>query len=73
MTAPQTDWQQQEFGPRERDAVYRAQAEAFLDALDGRGHVACSLREGWQTLRVNLAALQSAREGSWQILPSWAG
>ncbi|MFM8217719.1 MAG: Gfo/Idh/MocA family protein [Planctomycetaceae bacterium] len=71
MTAPQTDWQQREFGPRERDAVYQAQAEAFLDALDGKGNVACTLREGWQTLRVNLAALQSAREGSWQNLPGW--
>lgn len=71
MTAPQTDWQQREFGPRERDAVYQAQAVAFLDALEGRGNVACTLREGWQTLRVNLAALQSAREGSWQILPGW--
>jgi len=71
MGAPQTDWRQEEFGPRERDDVYRAQAVAFLDALEGRGGVACTLREGWQTLRVNLAALRSAREGNWQTLPVW--
>lgn len=71
MTAPLTDWRQQDFGPRERDDVYRAQAVAFLEAIEGRGPAACSLREGWQTLRVNLAALRSSREGGWQTLPGW--
>lgn len=70
MTAPQADWQRRDFGPRERDDAFKAQALMFLDAIEGTAPVACTLAEGWQTLRVNLAALASAREGTWQAVPA---
>jgi hypothetical protein len=44
----------------------------FLDAIEGRGTVACTLAEGWQTLRVNVAALESARDGAWHTVPALA-
>jgi predicted dehydrogenase len=42
-----------------------AQAQAFLDALDG-GPRLCTLEAAIQTLRVNLAALESLRRQAWQ-------
>jgi predicted dehydrogenase len=68
MPTPQTDWQRREFGPRERDDAFKAQAAMFLDAIEGTGPVACTLADGWQTLRVNLAALASVRNGTWQTV-----
>ena len=47
--------------PFERDALYIAQAERFLDAAQGTAAVPCSLEDGLQTLRVNLAALASRK------------
>lgn len=69
MTSPQTDWQERAFGPRERDDAFKAQAGMFLDAIEGKGPVSCTLDEGRQTLRVNLAALASAHDGTWHTLP----
>ena len=39
--------------------LFIAQAHRFLDAVEGQAAAACSLAEGLQTLRVNLAALAS--------------
>jgi predicted dehydrogenase len=68
MTAPQTDWHEKSFGPRERDDAFTAQAGMFLDAIEGKAPVSCTLAEGWQTLRVNLAALASARDRAWHAV-----
>lgn len=46
----------------ERDQLFVAQAHAFLDGSEGRPTSLCSLEEGTQTLRFNLAALRSWRE-----------
>jgi predicted dehydrogenase len=73
MPAPQADWQERSFGPRDRDDPFKDQAAMFLDAIEGRSEVACTLEEGWQTLRVNLAALASVRDGAWHALPAWPG
>lgn len=59
-------WQDEEFGPAERDTVFVRQANAFLDMLDGKRPPLCSLDEAIQTLRVNLAILAAVQEGSWQ-------
>lgn len=54
---------------RERDDLFVRQANTFLDAVEGRAEPPCTLREGLQTLRVNLAALRSADHGgAWQTL-----
>ena len=55
-------------GPVERDTLFTRQAGSFLDAIEGRGAPLCSLAEGIQTLRVNLAALASCQSASWQTI-----
>jgi predicted dehydrogenase len=70
MTAPLADWHEREFSPRDRDTPFESQAAMFLDAIEGKATVACTLDEGWQTLRVNLAALASAGDGTWHTVPA---
>ncbi len=47
----------------ERDDFFVFQAEAFLDAVDGKAAPVCTLAEAADTLKTILAALQSSREG----------
>lgn len=47
----------------QRDDLFAAQATAFLAGLEGKPNPICTLDEAIQTLRFNLAALQSARTG----------
>jgi predicted dehydrogenase len=68
ITNPGDSWHDEEIAPLERDALFVAQAGAFLDAVEGRGTPACSLAEGLQTLRVNLAALDSVQSRRWQTV-----
>lgn len=68
MTEPGSEWQDETISPLERDTLFIAQANAFLDAIEQHQPVACSLAEGRQTLRVNLAALQSVTTGQWSEL-----
>ncbi|NQU10955.1 Gfo/Idh/MocA family oxidoreductase [bacterium] len=49
--------------PAERDDLYVEQARHFLAATRGEQPVACTLEEGWQTLRAVLAARRSAETG----------
>ncbi len=69
MTEPSSEWHDETIAPLERDTLFIAQANAFLDAVEQRQPAACSLAEGRQTLRVNLAALQSATNAQWIELP----
>ena len=62
---PGSDWIVEAVFELERDDLYVGQAEAFLDQLDGKRAPACSLEEGLQTLKVNLAALESVQSGKW--------
>lgn len=52
----------------ERDDLFIKQADAFLNYLEGESPAACTLAEGMQTMRVNLAALESSRTGQWVTL-----
>jgi predicted dehydrogenase len=65
MTTPGGEWTDHGGQPLERDTLFVRQANAFLDATEGRATPACSLDEAAQTLRVNLGILASAREGAW--------
>jgi predicted dehydrogenase len=49
--------------PAERDDLYVEQARHFLAATRGEKPVACTLEEGWQTLRAVFAAQRSAESG----------
>lgn len=64
FTATSTDWNWRTFPPVDRDGPFLAQANAFLDQVEGRSAPLCSLEAGIQTLRFNLAALASAASGT---------
>jgi len=66
MTCPDGPWQEESVGELERDHLFIAQANAFLDAVEGRALPACTLEEAVATLRCNLAVLASADAGIWQ-------
>lgn len=64
-TEPNADWTVESQYKIERDELFVRQAGAFLDQLDGTAEPACTLQEGFQTLKVNLAALESVQNGKW--------
>lgn len=47
----------------DRDDFFANQANSFLDAIEGKPYALCSLDEAIQTLKFNLAALESSRSG----------
>jgi predicted dehydrogenase len=59
-----TDWTWHDVPIEERDAHFIAQANAFLDQIEGQPARLCSLDAAQQTLRFNLAALASADSGN---------
>jgi predicted dehydrogenase len=61
-------WHDESFPPVERDTAFVAQADAFLDAIEGKRPPLCTLAEGLQTLRVNLALLAAADTRTWQTI-----
>jgi len=54
----ESDWRWHPAPVTDRDQLYVNQAGAFVDAIDGQPNDLCTLEEGIQTLRFNLAALQ---------------
>jgi len=67
-TTPGEDWiVEQEFS-LERDDLFVAQANRFLDALEGKIEPSCSLGEGLHTLQTNLAILKAADTHTWQTI-----
>jgi predicted dehydrogenase len=59
-------WEDEQPMELERDTLFTRQAEAFLDAIEGDGVPLCTLAEGIQTLRVNLALINSVESNSWR-------
>lgn len=68
QVSPESDWNQGGHHPVERDEMFVAQANMFLDAIEQQSRPLCSLSEGLQTLRANLAVLRSADARSWQTI-----
>lgn len=66
QTEPDDIWHDEQHDPIERDEVFVRQANMFIDALEKRTPVACTLEEGIQTLRANLAILKAADTRTWQ-------
>lgn len=56
-------WRWHHVPVHDRDAHFVAQANAFLDEVEGRPATLCSVEAAIQTLRFNLAALASADRG----------
>ena len=57
-------WNWREVPPADRDAPFIAQANHFLDQIEGQPAMLCTLEAAMQTLRFNLAALASADAGA---------
>ena len=68
MMHPDELWHDEPHEPQPRDAAFVTQANRFLDAVEGHASLLCSLDDGVQTLRVNLAALASVEHGCWQTI-----
>ena len=58
------EWEWRPVTPVAPDGHFVAQADAFLDQIEGRAAPLCSLESGVQTLRFNLAALASSATGA---------
>lgn len=67
-TEPNSQWTVEAEFILERDDLFQRQASAFLDYLEGHSPASCALQDADQTLRVNIAALESARTGQWVTL-----
>lgn len=65
---PGEPWRELATFPLERDDLFVRQSEAFLDALEGRLRPACPLAEAEQTLRAQLALLDSVGSRVWQTV-----
>lgn len=63
MTEPSGTWQDQSLAIKDRDEIYTAQANRFMDGMETGKITLCSIEEAAQTLRVNLRVLQCADEG----------
>jgi len=64
MTEPAGTWHNEEFPKMERDDWFVKQEHAYLDALEGKKQVLCTIEDALQTLKVNIAALASADSGA---------
>ena len=65
MTDPGGEWQEEHVFSGEWDVTFRNQENAFLDMIEGKGDPLCSLAEGVQTLKVNLAILDAIERSNW--------
>lgn len=68
MLRPDEPWHDEPLAEIPRDALFVAQANGFLDAIEHGQRPPCTLEEGVQTLRANLAALASAADGAWHAI-----
>jgi len=68
MVEPEGGWKTEFEFSKERDDIFVNQANLFLDAVEGKGRVACTVAEGLQTLRVNLTVLEAADNPDWVAL-----
>lgn len=68
MTEASGAWHHEPVEMPEVDVMYRRQNGAFLDAIEGKGKVLCSLDDAIRTLKVNLASHRSVNEGNWQTV-----
>ena len=62
---PGATWDEQASCTLERDDMFVEQARRMLAAVEGASPVTCTLDEGRQTLRVNLAVLEAADHRRW--------
>jgi predicted dehydrogenase len=64
-TEPETPWTVHQLDPIQRDDIFVAQANRFLDYVTNDSESPCRFEEGLQTLRGNLAIMQAADSQAW--------
>jgi len=69
MRRGEKEWTWHTPPPSERDDLFIAQANAFLDGMEGRPTPLCTFEEAVQTLRFNQAALRSISTGLPIVIP----
>lgn len=67
-TEPGAPWNIEPSKMLERDDLFTAQANGLLDLLEGKAPPRCTLNDGEQTLRTNMATLASVENRAWQKL-----
>jgi predicted dehydrogenase len=65
MIDPEQAWHDQPGETLERDDLFVRQADMFMNAIEQKTPVACSLNEAEHTLRVGLAILNAAETRTW--------
>ena len=60
MVEPGDNWHDEAAAPMERDDWFILQENAFLDVLEGKAKPLCTIEQAHQTLKVHLAAVESA-------------
>jgi predicted dehydrogenase len=68
MVEPGTEWRVEMQFSLERDDIFVSQANIFLDVLEGKTQPPCTLEEGLQTMRVNLAILAASQNPNWRAV-----
>ncbi len=68
MTEPGGEWRAELTFSLERDDIFINQANLLLDVLEGKADPPCTLEEGLQTLRVNLAILAASENPPWHAV-----
>lgn len=63
---PGGEWAQRAVAALERDTLFTRQADAFLDAVEGKAGPLCTLEEGADAVRASSAILRSVDEGGWR-------
>lgn len=71
MVQPNSEWHNQPAPKLERDNLFMTQLTSFLDAAERGQTPLCTLDEGVQTLRVNLAIHRSVETKSWTDLTTF--
>lgn len=69
MDEPEGQWHDEVVELKDRDEWFIMQEQRFLDTLAGKAEPLCTLEEGLQTLKVNMASLHSVdRKLGWQTI-----
>lgn len=64
LIEPEGDWEYEEFTIG-RDDLFTHQANAFLDAIEGKADPACTITEAEHTLKTCLTILKSSQQPPW--------
>ncbi|MEP0842956.1 MAG: Gfo/Idh/MocA family oxidoreductase [Phycisphaerae bacterium] len=70
MTEPGGEWNVEQTFSSERDDIYIAQANHYLDVLEGKAAPLCTVEEALHTLKVSLAILDFTDHPNWREIPA---